>query len=463
MHRPASGSVRGRTTPDKTKRWLRTRAARTRGIRQATAREQSYDRAFQEGRCGANESASGSTHRRVARRNESRRPRAGGEFQGGRACGCKRRQQGQRFCGRREALALRGRRCDARFDVSPRTGRHRRQFVSVACLEEYALSGSHGQRASDGEELESRESGYGRKPAARKGIRAGAKRNVHFYQQDAQKEVSAVRLVEFKEGREIMPVVDVVNLSGKKVGEVELADAIFGAKVNPHLLHEATRWYQREIRSGTHKTKDKSEVSGAGRKLWRQKGTGRARVGSIRSPLWRHGGTVHGPKPRDYSYALPKKMLLGALRSALSSKVADAKLAVVDAWSMDTHKSKNLRVALGNLNGHKSALLVAHGENRNLELASRNLEGVKVSEPHVLQPYDVLKHDLVLLSKDAVLRLSHTLDPEKRPVVVPDVTAIAAAPKPEKKEAAPKAKAAAKKAKPAAKKAAKPAKKKGKE
>jgi large subunit ribosomal protein L4 len=260
-----------------------------------------------------------------------------------------------------------------------------------------------------------------------------------------------------------MAVVDVVNWDGKKVGEVELADAIFGAKVNPHLLHEATRWYQREIRRGTHKTKDKSEVSGAGRKLWRQKGTGRARVGSIRSPLWRHGGTVHGPKPRSYSYALPKKMLLGALRSALSAKLAEQKLTVLDVLERETHKTNDLRLALGKLNGSKSALLVAHGENRNLELASRNLEGVKVSEPHVLQPYDVLKHDLVLLSKDAVLRLSHTLDPEKRPVVVPDVTAIAAAPKPEKKEAAPKAKAAVKKAKPAAKKAAKPAKKKGKE
>src|SRR5258706_604472 len=105
-----------------------------------------------------------------------------------------------------------------------------------------------------------------------------------------------------------MPVVDVVNLSGKKVGQVELADAIFGAKVNQHLLHEASRWYLRGLRRGTHKVKEKSEVSGAGRKLWKQKGTGRARVGSIRSPLWRHGGTVHGPKPRDYSYALPEKM-----------------------------------------------------------------------------------------------------------------------------------------------------------
>src|SRR5579863_9285393 len=121
-----------------------------------------------------------------------------------------------------------------------------------------------------------------------------------------------------------MPVVDVMNLEGKKIGQVELADAVFGAKVNQHLLHEASRWYQREIRRGTHKTKDKSEVSGAGRKLWRQKGTGRARVGSIRSPLWRHGGTVHGPKPRDYSYALPKKMLLGALGSVGQARRSEA-------------------------------------------------------------------------------------------------------------------------------------------
>jgi large subunit ribosomal protein L4 len=260
-----------------------------------------------------------------------------------------------------------------------------------------------------------------------------------------------------------MPVVDVVNLDGKKVGQVELADAIFGAKVNRHLLHEATRWYQREIRSGTHKTKDKSEVSGAGRKLWRQKGTGRARVGSIRSPLWRHGGTVHGPKPRDYSYALPKKMLLGALRSALSAKLAEQKLTVVDVLELETHKTKGLRETLGKLNGGKSALLVSHGQNRNLELASRNLEGVKLAAPHVLQVYDVLKHDLLVLSKDAVTRLSHTLDPEKRPVAVPDVETIAPAAVPAKKAAVRKA-GAVKKAKPAAKKAAKkPAKKKGKE
>src|SRR5499427_2562466 len=248
-----------------------------------------------------------------------------------------------------------------------------------------------------------------------------------------------------------MPVVDVVNLDGKKVGEVELADAVFGAKVNSHLLHEASRWYLASSRSGTHKTKDKSEVSGAGRKLWRQKGTGRARVGSIRSPLWRHGGTVHGPKPRDYSYALPKKQLLGALRSALSAKLADQKVTVVDGWQLETHKTQSLLASLEKLNFTKSALLVSHGENRNLELASRNLENVKLAAPNALQAYDVLKHDRVLLSKDAVARLVRSLDPEKKPVEVPDVEAIAAAPV--KKEAAKKPAAdKAKGAKPAAKK-----------
>src|SRR6202047_5294982 len=173
-----------------------------------------------------------------------------------------------------------------------------------------------------------------------------------------------------------MPVVDVVNLKGNKVGQLDLLDAVFGVKVNQYLLHEASRWYLRGLRRGTHKTKEKSKVSGAGRKLWKQKGTGRARVGSIRSPLWRHGGTVHGPRPRDYSYALPKKMLLGALRSALSAKLAEQKLTVVDALQLETHKSKGLGETLDKLNHKKSALLVAYGESHNLERASRNGEGV---------------------------------------------------------------------------------------
>src|SRR5271156_2459930 len=117
-----------------------------------------------------------------------------------------------------------------------------------------------------------------------------------------------------------MPVVDVRNLEGKTVGQVELSDEVFAARANPHLLHETVLHYLNKARAGTHKTKDKGEVSGAGRKLWRQKGTGRARIGSIRSPLWRHGGTGHGAGPRSYDYAPPKKKILGALRSAPSAE-----------------------------------------------------------------------------------------------------------------------------------------------
>jgi large subunit ribosomal protein L4 len=264
-----------------------------------------------------------------------------------------------------------------------------------------------------------------------------------------------------------MPVVDVVNLEGHKVGQLDLLDAVFGVKVNQHLLHEASRWYLRGLRRGTHKTKDKSEVSGAGRKLWKQKGTGRARVGSIRSPLWRHGGTVHGPRPRDYSYALPKKMLLGALRSALSAKLTEQRLTVVEDWELENHKTKGLIGVLGKLKHKKSALIVAHGENTNLERASRNIAGVTLVAPNGLQPYDLLKHDLLVLSREAVERLSHSLDPEKtspaapgaetHDVVTPDVKTIAPAPRVAKKAST---KPAAKKA---AKKPAKSAKKKGKE
>src|SRR5262245_63243437 len=118
-----------------------------------------------------------------------------------------------------------------------------------------------------------------------------------------------------------MPTVDVVDLNNEKVGQLELNDAVFGAEVNQSLLYEAVRQYRAGLRSGTHKTKVRADVSGSGKKLWKQKGTGRARVGSVRSPIWRHGGTVHGPQPRDYSYKLPRKMLQGALRSALSAKV----------------------------------------------------------------------------------------------------------------------------------------------
>src|SRR6476620_1186429 len=137
-----------------------------------------------------------------------------------------------------------------------------------------------------------------------------------------------------------MPSVDIFNLSNQSVGSIELSDAVFGAPVNENLLYEAVRHHLAGTRRGTASTKTRHEVAGSGKKLWKQKGTGRARMGSIRSPLWRHGGTTHGPQPRDYSYHLPKKMQLGALKSALSAKLRDGELKVVDGFAFETHKSK---------------------------------------------------------------------------------------------------------------------------
>ncbi len=253
-----------------------------------------------------------------------------------------------------------------------------------------------------------------------------------------------------------MAVVDVMNLEGKKVGQVDLADAVFSVKVNPHLLHETVRWYLAGQRAGTHKTKGRGEVSGAGRKLWKQKGTGRARVGSIRSSIWRKGGTVHGPQPRDYSYRLPHKVVLGALRSALSAKLAEQKLTVVDGWVLDSHKSKALRLSLDRLNSDaRTALLVVHGENRNLDLASRNLEGVKLVRPSALQPYDLLRHDHLIVSKDAAERLGTSLAAvrQARPELV-ETIAPAPAATAGKSETAPKKKASSAAKKPGEKKAA---------
>src|ERR1051326_678381 len=135
-----------------------------------------------------------------------------------------------------------------------------------------------------------------------------------------------------------MPTVDVVDLNNQKVGELELADEVFGAEINDSLLYEAVRQYRAGLRSGTHKTKVRADVSGSGKKLWKQKGTGRARMGSVRSPLWRHGGTVHGPQPRSYAYKLPRKMQLGALRSALSAKLRDGELTVIQEFNISDHK-----------------------------------------------------------------------------------------------------------------------------
>ena len=207
-----------------------------------------------------------------------------------------------------------------------------------------------------------------------------------------------------------MATIDVVDLSGKKVGTLALAEEVFGA-VNEDLLWEAVKHYRAALRAGTHATKNRKLVSGSGKKLWKQKGTGRARVGSIRSPLWRHGGTVHGPQPRSYDYAFPRKKLLGALRSALAAKFADGKLTVVESFELKEAKTKEFRKALDALEVTKTALVVeaAKVENHNLELSSRNLDGVELVRGNQVHPYHLLRYDAAIFSRPALETLQETL------------------------------------------------------
>src|SRR5579862_1342637 len=207
-----------------------------------------------------------------------------------------------------------------------------------------------------------------------------------------------------------MATIDIHDLSGKKVGTFDLADEIFGA-VNEDLLWEAIKHYRAGQHRGTHKTKARWEVSGSGKKLWKQKGTGRARIGSIRSPLWRHGGTVHGPVPRSYDYAFPRKKLLGALRSALAAKFADGKLIVVNAFELKEAKTKEFQKALEALKVDSTVLLVdaAKVANRNLELSSRNIEGLELIAGNEVHPYHLLRYDRVIFSHPAIEKLQVTL------------------------------------------------------
>jgi len=206
-----------------------------------------------------------------------------------------------------------------------------------------------------------------------------------------------------------MPVVDVVDMNNQKVGEIELADQVFGAEVNESLLYEAVRHYRAGQRAGTVKTKVRGDVAGSGKKLWKQKGTGRARMGSVRSPVWRHGGTVHGPQPRDYSYKLPRKMLQGALRSALSAKLRDGELKVVQAFDLAEAKTRQAKEALARLEATRKVLVVENGENRNLTLGVRNLPGVTLMPTREVNAYHLLGHDRVLLSEAAARKFSEAL------------------------------------------------------
>ena len=201
-----------------------------------------------------------------------------------------------------------------------------------------------------------------------------------------------------------MAKVSVYNIEGKVVGDMELNDAVFGVEVNTHLVHQAVVLQLANKRQGTQSAKTRSEVSGGGRKPWRQKGTGHARQGSTRSPQWTGGGVVFAPKPRDYSFKMNKKEKRIALLSALSSKVADNKIVVLDAFNLDDVKTMKFAEVMSNLKVDK-ALVVIEGENKNVVLSGRNIPTVKVSATNEINTYDVLKYEPLVVTKAAVEKL----------------------------------------------------------
>jgi large subunit ribosomal protein L4 len=209
-----------------------------------------------------------------------------------------------------------------------------------------------------------------------------------------------------------MANIDVLDLGGKKVGSLELAEEIFAPdEVNEALLWEAVKHYRAALRQGTAATKNRKLVAGSGKKLWKQKGTGRARVGSVRSPLWRHGGTVHGPQPRSYDYAFPKKKLLGALRAALAAKLSDGKLTVIENLALGEVKTKAYRAALNTLDAKRTALIVENSQSLSpsLILGVRNLEGVELLLNNEVHPYDLLRYERAIFSRAALEQLQETL------------------------------------------------------
>ncbi len=215
-----------------------------------------------------------------------------------------------------------------------------------------------------------------------------------------------------------MPTVKVRNLKNKEVGEVKLSDAVFGAELNEALIHAAVINFQANGRQGTSATKTRGNVSGSGRKLWKQKGTGRARIASLRSPLWKGGGNVHGPQPRDWSYKMPKKMRRGALRSALSERLREGNLIIIDEFTFKTPKTKDFLVAVGGLGLSEAkkaikTLIVDSLDNANLVLSSRNVQKTKVTNSFGLNIYDLLYHEKLLISKAAVEELNDLLDPAR--------------------------------------------------
>ena len=201
-----------------------------------------------------------------------------------------------------------------------------------------------------------------------------------------------------------MAKVSVYNIEGKVVGDMELNDAVFGVEVNTHLVHQAVVLQLANKRQGTQSAKTRSEVSGGGRKPWRQKGTGHARQGSTRSPQWTGGGIVFAPKPRDYSFKMNKKEKNLALKSVLTTKVAENKFIVVDGLSFDEIKTKNMVNVLKNLEV-KKALVVTDDDNKNVTLSSRNIPGVKTAFTNTIHVYDILKYDKMVVAKDVISKI----------------------------------------------------------
>lgn len=201
-----------------------------------------------------------------------------------------------------------------------------------------------------------------------------------------------------------MANVAVYNMKGEEVGSLELNDAVFGAKINEHLVHMSVVQYLANKRQGTQKAKTRSEVRGGGRKPWRQKGTGHARQGSIRAPQWKGGGVVFAPVPRDYSFKLNKKEKRAALKSVLTSRVQDGKLIVVDDLKFDEIKTKKFKAVMDNLKVSKALVVLADNDEK-VVLSARNIPAVKTAQVNTINVYDILKGDTLVLTKDAVAKI----------------------------------------------------------
>jgi large subunit ribosomal protein L4 len=201
----------------------------------------------------------------------------------------------------------------------------------------------------------------------------------------------------------------IIDTNNKKIGDMRVPEGVFNAPIKPHLIYEAVKYYQAKKRRGTASTKNRIEVRGGGRKPWRQKGTGRARAGSIRSPLWKGGGIIFGPTPRSFYYNLPAKVVKGALRTSLSLKLKEGKLRIIKDINLKDHKSKTFVALMSKLGITTSALIVNAEENRNLFLAARNVEGFRIIKNNQLNPYEIMKYDQLILTQKSTEKLSEVL------------------------------------------------------